>query len=126
MREPRQGLTWSWQRVEIRARYASYIDSPAWGRRRERWLAEWVEANGLDPVCAGCGGKWTLTAGDLHHRSYARLGHESWRDLMPLCRVCHDELHRIMEGAPSWRRLGREQASDLIAARLRAKAERTR
>lgn len=127
MREPRPGLRWSRKRLESRARYAGYMDAPAWYRRRERWLSEWVEATGVDPVCAACGGEWTLRTGDLHHRTYARLGRESWRDLMPLCRPCHAELHRIMEGDASWRRLGREQASDLIVARLlRARKETTR
>ena len=126
MRDPRPGLGWSHRRLQTRARYAGYMDSQEWWGRRERWLAEWIQAHGAEPVCTGCGGEWTLRTGDLHHRTYARLGRESWRDLMPLCRRCHRELHRIMESVVSWRRLGPEQASDLIAARLRGRKETTR
>ena len=42
---------------------------------------------GKDPVCAVCGGPWTLRHGQLHHRSYARLGAEAWQDLIPICCV---------------------------------------
>jgi len=74
---------------------------------------------GVEPTCAACGGRWTLRNGDLHHRDYDRLGHELFDDLFPLCRACHERIHRILESTPAWRRMGRAQASDVIIARIR-------
>lgn len=127
MRDPRPGLDWSLHRAAIRAAYGDYMGSTEWFRRRERWLGEWRQAHdGMDPVCQVCGGEWTLRSGDLHHRTYARLGRERWVDLMPLCRhPCHSLLHAWLEHNPSWRRLPRAQATDLIAAKLRAREMRT-
>lgn len=122
MRDPRPDLEWSRRRVTIRAAYGAYIGSPAWYRRRERWLQEWRTAHhGAEPVCQVCGREWTLRHGDLHRRSYTRLGREHWRDLMPICRACHHTLHAWLEHNPSWRRMPREQATDQIAAKLRSR-----
>ncbi len=79
---------------------------------------------GVEPTCAVCGGCWTLRNGDLHHRNYERLGRERFDDLMPLCRACHEHLHRILESTPAWRRMGRAQASDVIIARFHATASK--
>jgi hypothetical protein len=65
-----------------------------------------------------------LHSGDLHHRNYDRLGHERFDDLIPLCRACHEQLHRTLESTPAWRRMGRAQASDVIIARLRVTANK--
>jgi hypothetical protein len=95
--------------------------SEEWLARRERWLAEYRAASGgANPTCAICGTPWDLRSGDLHHRSYRRLGAEHWTDLIAVCRADHRRLRVIMEQHPAWRRLPREQATDLIAARLRA------
>ncbi len=69
-----------------------------------------------------CGMWWpcSLRSGDLHHRSYDRLGAERFSDLVPLDRACHDRLHAILESTPAWRRLGRAHATDVIVVRLRA------
>ena len=115
--------------MQHRKRYGGYMDSAAWFRRRDRWLQEFAAANdGQEPVCVVCGVKWTLRHGDLHHRTYARLGAETWHDLVPMCRDHHDALHALMERNPAWRRLRREQATDLIVAylRTRTRAERSR
>jgi len=90
------------------------MGSAAWRRLREAWLRQWEAAHGSEPVCAACGGAWTLRHGDLHHRTYDRLGQERLADLMPLCRPCHDRAHQIMESTPAWRKMGRAQATDLI------------
>ena len=125
MREPRPGLAWSGRRVATRAAYGVYMASPEWFRLRERWLAEYrAGREGADPVCVVCGCEWTLRSGDLHHRSYRRLGREDWRDLMPLCRPHHHAMHALLEADPAWRRLGRPQASELIAAKLRDRYRR--
>lgn len=94
--------------------------SPAWRARRQAWRASWVKAHAAEPVCQVCGRPWSLAEGDLHHRSYQRLGHETDADLIPLCRTpCHERLHRILESNPAWLRVGRAYATDVIVARLR-------
>ena len=98
--------------------------SQAWLNFRAHWRNTFVAVFGVDPTCAACGGPWTLRNGDLHHRNYDRLGHERFDDLIPLCRGCHQQLHPILESTPAWRRMGRVQASDVIIARLRARANK--
>jgi hypothetical protein len=93
--------------------------SRAWQDRRQRWLDDWMTAHGTEPTCVVCGGPWTLRNGDLHHRSYDRLGHEADTDLIPLDRPCHTRLHQILDSTPAWWRVGRPQATDVIVARLR-------
>jgi hypothetical protein len=78
-----------------------------------------VARHGCEPVCVVCGKAWTLSKGDLHHRSYERLGAEQWSDVLPMDRACHDRLHAIYESNPAWRRLGRARATDLIVTHLR-------
>ena len=94
--------------------YGTYMDSPTWFARRKRWIAQWSEATGSPPCCLACSGEWT----DLHHRTYDRLGREQWRDLIPLCRACHEELHARMEGNPEWRKRPRRQATDALVAHM--------
>lgn len=120
MREPRPGRNWSPRRVGRRGEYASWMASGAWIARRRAWRQEWLARYGAEPSCVACGGPWSLRQGDLHHRSYERLGAERFSDLVPLDRACHGRLHPILESAPGWRRLGRAHASDVIVARLRA------
>ena len=121
MRNPRPGLRWSQQRVQHRVNYALWMSSPEWLARRRRWRAAWVAAHLTEPVCLICGRPWTLESGELHHRSYRRLGDEADEDLIPLCRTpCHEQLHRVLESHPAWVRSGRAHATDVIVARLRA------
>ncbi|MGO9954659.1 MAG: hypothetical protein ACLP50_01525 [Solirubrobacteraceae bacterium] len=96
--------------------------SPEWFRRRELWVEQYRLAHGgQEPVCAVCGAAWTLRDGQLHHRSYARLGAEAWQDLLPVCCDDHAALDALMERNPAWRKIPREQASDMIVAYLRSK-----
>ena len=118
MRDPRPGIDWSRQRLACRVAYASWMGSPEWLDWRRRWRERWVCRHDGEPACVVCGKTWTLTNGDLHHRSYDRLGGERWFDVIPLCRRCHDILHVIYESNPAWRRLGRARATDLIVAHL--------
>lgn len=121
MRDPRPGIAWSFGRLRRRAVYRDYMASPAWFARRQHWANEWMARHGTEPYCLVCGDPWSLRHDDLHHRTYARLGHEAHHDLIPLCRVCHRALHRVLESNPSWRRLDRRQATDLIVVALRHK-----
>jgi 5-methylcytosine-specific restriction endonuclease McrA len=118
MRDPRSGLVWSTGRLARRAAYCDYMASPQWFALRERWATDWRAHHGAEPTCLICGDRWSLERDDLHHRTYARLGNEGSRDLIPLCRICHSALHRVLECNPSWRLLGRAQATDLIVTML--------
>src|SRR6476660_8819007 len=76
-----------------RASYDAYLNSRAWSDNRRQWYAAWLTAAGIEPSCLVCGRRWTLKAGHLHHATYERLGAESPRDLLPLCRRDHKLLH---------------------------------
>ncbi len=116
---PDPGLAWSRRRVALRDRYLTYMGSPAWYHRRRAWFVTWTSVHGRPPLCAVCDQAWTLEEGELHHRSYCRLGHEIDSDLLPVCNSCHLRVHTMLERWPGWGRLSRAQATDLIVARLR-------
>jgi len=69
-----------------KAGYRRYIRSPAWNEVKVRY-----RASKLPQVCRVCGVKRV----DLHHRTYSHLGQERLRDLVPLCREHHRELHAL-------------------------------
>jgi hypothetical protein len=119
MREPRAGIGWSRQRLACRVAYANWMGSHHWREWRQDWQLRWLSYYGCEPACVVCDKPWTLTNGDLHHRSYERMGAERWSDVLPMCRACHDRLHAIYESNPAWRRLGRARATDLIVGHLR-------
>lgn len=68
--------------------YETYIRSPAWERKKARYYELYPKA------CYLCAADKTI---DLHHRSYVNLGHEPLYDLLPLCRLCHKTIHRILK-----------------------------
>lgn len=119
MRAPRRTSRWSRRRLLRRGQYQSYLNSPAWFRKRQDWYAAWWEATGEEPVCAVCGRVWTLREGHLHHRTYARLGQELPTDLVPMCGADHVRLHDLWDAHPSWRTTGRATATVGIIAALR-------
>ena len=104
---------------------------PGWGAR-PGWPAGPIgtgagwRRTGPSPSARYAGPRWTLRRGHLHHLSYARLGHEADRDLVPLCRSCHQRLHRVLESNPAWLRAGRAHATWVIIARLRPTARKER
>lgn len=123
---------WEWllELVGIdREEYESYHDYPIhrpsevksveWTLRREHWLREYRECVGGEPVCAVCESAWTPTD-DLHHRTYMHLGEELFVDLVPLCRADHVKVHEFFERDVSYLRPGRQHATDVTVARLRA------
>jgi len=119
MREPRVGIVWNQSRVRRRSLYGTYMDSPVWWVTRKWWGETYLQVFGHDPTCAACGADWTVRHDDLHHRSYERLGHERFGDLVALCRWCHSKVHRRLESSESLRRLGRTTATDLIVRRMK-------
>lgn len=124
MRDPRPALAWSRQRILRRMAYGCWMASPQWLDVRRRWHVEWALRYGDEPSCVMCGGEWSLTGGDLHHRTYRRLGEERFEDLVPLDRACHDLVHAVWDANPTWRRMDRGLANDLIIGLLRRAADR--
>lgn len=100
--------------------------SPQWLQVRRQWYREWRSRYGCEATCAVCGGEWNLIGGDLHHRSYRRLGRECFEDLIPVDRDCHDRVHALWDANPSWWRIDRGLANDLIIGLLRQAASRDR
>ena len=81
-----------------RAQYRAYMVSDCWARTRKAALAR------AGRRCQSCG--WTPQAGSLfrlevHHRTYARLGHELPADLVVLCTGCHAAEHGL-PAPPGW------------------------
>jgi hypothetical protein len=69
--------------------YRTYLNSSQWQKRRRVFLAK-------NDSCARCQiPRWLAEIAynqdlNVHHISYANLGAESWDDLEPLCRRCHE------------------------------------
>jgi len=61
-----------------------YLKSDHWQRVRKAKLKQ------AGYRCEKCGAKERL---DIHHLTYARLGHERMSDLKTLCRGCHTVQH---------------------------------
>ena len=64
--------------------YNEYLTSDHWAHTRNKVL---TRANN---VCEGCLEK---QATDVHHLSYANLGHEFMFQLVALCHDCHERIH---------------------------------
>lgn len=84
-------------------KYAEYIVSGSWHRRRRRYLASLSSL-----ACEACGGERLL---QVHHRNYERLGAEPDADLVALCQACHEGVHTLHRTRHS---LSLEEATDLV------------
>ncbi|MDE0683155.1 MAG: hypothetical protein OXI63_09595, partial [Candidatus Poribacteria bacterium] len=62
--------------------YHEYLKSDRWQRLRKSVLTR-------DNELCICGAKAT----EVHHKTYARVGHEIPSDLVSLCRSCHQNVH---------------------------------
>jgi hypothetical protein len=72
-----------------RVDYGAYLESDAWRQKRAYLLRR------TGHRCQVCNRATRL---EVHHRTYARLGHEDPRDLTVLCHDCHQLFHA--EGKP--------------------------
>lgn len=70
------------------ASYDEYLRSEHWVELKARYWSKWT-----DLACVGCDEK----AVELHHVNYQRLGDEGLRDLIPLCRICHSDMHAFLK-----------------------------
>jgi hypothetical protein len=66
--------------------YWEYLQTPEWKCRRNDHLKR------AGYRCQVCNADSVLL--DVHHRTYERRGSENHRDLIALCRTCHDLFHR--------------------------------
>ncbi len=67
--------------------YRDYIQSSAWEVRKRQYFNTYARA------CTICGDTNSV---ELNHIRYGNYGHEHDRDLVPLCRTHHQQLHDII------------------------------
>ena len=65
--------------------YKEYLTSPRWYALRDAICRQ------AKYICVACGSNNQL---DVHHMSYANLGNERFYELVCLCHVCHNALHK--------------------------------
>lgn len=115
-----------------------YLRSQAWGWRRQRYFRD-LRAAGFEPACQVCNilmVSYRQREGkdlDLHHVSYDGVSYDEdtgkWiaaeadEDLMPMCRICHQDLHRIMDRPRDHNGWSRENATISIIVHLRRQLE---
>lgn len=66
--------------------YRKYLKSRYWKERKGKY---W---NQHKRICFCCGGRAVL----LHHITYSRLEKELDKDLIPLCKNCHEVIHKVI------------------------------
>ena len=85
-----QDCLWKRRRAARGVNYTKYIKSLAWVKKKQEYIA-----SGRSLDCYICGATAGTFVRDMHHRTYARLGHEKLDDLVPLCRKpCHARVTR--------------------------------
>lgn len=115
--------------------YRDYLASGAWAWRRQRWFRT-CRARGFEPACQVCLVMLKDTGTlDLHHVSYDGVQQEEsgkWRssetdrDLMPMCRDCHQELHHRMDRPGDYQDWDRRRATVVVIGHLRRTFEKGR
>jgi hypothetical protein len=76
------------RRLRLRAiPYREYLETPEWKALREKKL------KAARFRCELCNEPGQL---NVHHRTYERRGNEHLKDLIVLCRGCHEKFHGIM------------------------------
>ena len=65
--------------------YDEYLKSDHWKSKKDEY-----RNSGLPQHCLVCKNKNYA----LHHRSYVNLGDESLSDFVPLCKKCHNKVHK--------------------------------
>jgi hypothetical protein len=78
------------QQATWRDRYNAYLASPEWQAKRALVL----KRDGF--ICQEC---FSRPASQVHHLSYKHLGDEPLDDLLSLCRICHQRIHREKDEA---------------------------
>lgn len=64
--------------------YRKYLQSPEWKRRRQKAI------DAANYTCQRCGqGQEEHNPLEVHHRSYENFGNETEKDLIVVCKNCH-------------------------------------
>lgn len=92
--------------------YRQYVNSAAWRARRAQELAK---AGHRCQVCGHQGGAGIAL--QVHHLSYDRLGQETARDIVVLCKLCHECKHGLSKIA---------QVADAVCGKEDPERERER
>lgn len=85
-----------------------YESSPLWALAKQRY-----KLSGRPMVCFICGSDEV----EIHHRSYANVGHESLDDLVPCCPDHHYEIEKLIRRDPD---VMRKEADVVYESRLRS------
>lgn len=64
--------------------YKHYLKSLHWKEFRKDYFKRY------DRVCSVCGSKNQV---QLHHKTYSKLWHEEFTDVVALCKICHSIEH---------------------------------
>lgn len=78
---------------EVCNSYNEYLNSEHWQNFRQRFFNSPYFKNRHKNGCACCNRPHPKL--DLHHTTYSRLGREYIDDVIPACRECHEEIHKI-------------------------------
>lgn len=70
---------------EVVGSYKEYLFTKHWFTRKIKYLKKHKRE------CVMCGGKNYI---QVHHVDYKNLGNEKDEDLVILCKICHDKLHK--------------------------------
>jgi len=95
--------------------YQSYLQSQHWQNFRKLFYSKTFRKR-FHKSCVCC----LLPDGpfDLHHRTYQRIGRELLHDVIPVCRKCHDAIHKYI-----WqKKQGKEYTPWYLGVLLRTKS----
>jgi 5-methylcytosine-specific restriction protein A len=67
--------------------YSEYLNNPIWKSKRDFYIKR-------HPFCEKCK---KVNSVLVHHLHYNNVGNESGRDLMALCKKCHNKIHGIKD-----------------------------
>lgn len=82
--------------MQVQVDYHTYLNSEAWRlMRTAKLFLDGVYDDGGFVKCELCEGWFAPNGIEIHHLTYARLGHERLADLRILDNVCHAKVHNI-------------------------------
>lgn len=96
--------------LEQREAHRKRISSKAWNTLKEQIL----ERDGHR--CVQCLNKENL---QVHHLTYKRVGKEVLKDLVTLCKRCHDEVHRLSKSQDFTKNTLEEDTNKIIASLIK-------
>ncbi|KKM14548.1 hypothetical protein LCGC14_1705040 [marine sediment metagenome] len=70
--------------------YADYLRGEHWAEFKERYY----KTKQTRKRCVVCRITWREAVMHLHHTNYMQMGHESLGDVVPVCSLCHERIHK--------------------------------